>query len=205
VSSLLYSVSTCLRIGSKFLCIRSTPTETQSINENDFECLARTGVNTSVTAITRDDRPSLDYFHLFRRRFHVQSRYLSADRQEAERTGLDCFVRPGQNSMPDFWVRPRAGGFDAIFARVWVGAGAPPPETGLWWCRAERLSSALSQWSAPVQIMTANDCGWHSGPWKPSFQFGEQASDRALIFFDGSYRTSDPGPFPFASLSAAVK
>lgn len=37
-------VSTC-RIGSKFLCIRSTPTEMWSISENDFECLARTGVN----------------------------------------------------------------------------------------------------------------------------------------------------------------
>jgi hypothetical protein len=33
--------------GSKFLCIRSTPTEMQSIRENDFECFASTGVNTS--------------------------------------------------------------------------------------------------------------------------------------------------------------
>jgi len=29
----------------KFRCIRSTPTEMQSMSENDFECLARTGVN----------------------------------------------------------------------------------------------------------------------------------------------------------------
>ncbi len=33
------------RIGSKFRCIRSTPTETQSISGNDFECLAGTRVN----------------------------------------------------------------------------------------------------------------------------------------------------------------
>ena len=46
--------------------------------------------------------------------------------------------------------------------------------------------------------MTADDCGWHSGPWKPSFDFSEPAGDRALVFFDGAYRTSDPGPFPFA-------
>jgi hypothetical protein len=46
--------------------------------------------------------------------------------------------------------------------------------------------------------MTAADRGWHSGPWKPSFQFHEQFHDRALVFFDGTYRTSDPGPFPFA-------
>jgi hypothetical protein len=112
---------------------------------------------------------------------------------------------PPEMKMFDFCVRPRAGGFDVIFARVWVGAGAPPPETGLWWCRAEHPSSALSQWSAPVQIMTANDCGWHSGPWKPSFQFGEQASDRR------SYSLTDrTGPEIRArsrlrSLSAAVK
>jgi hypothetical protein len=32
-------------IGSKSRCIRSTPTETLSINENDFECFASTGAN----------------------------------------------------------------------------------------------------------------------------------------------------------------
>jgi len=105
---------------------------------------------------------------------------------------------PPEMKMFDFCVRPKAGGFDAIFARVWVRKGEPPPETGLWWCRAERPSSALSDWSPPIQIMTAEDCGWHSGPWKPSFQFHEQSGDRALVFFDGLYRTNDPGPFPFA-------
>jgi len=42
-------LSTCFRIGSKFRCIRSTPTEMQSTSENDFECFASTGVNTPGT------------------------------------------------------------------------------------------------------------------------------------------------------------
>src|SRR5215472_14304186 len=41
--------SMCFRIGSKLRCMRSTPTEVQSIKENDFECLASTGVNTPGT------------------------------------------------------------------------------------------------------------------------------------------------------------
>src|SRR3981081_974458 len=49
VSSLLCQASTCFRIGSKFRCIRSTPTEMQSIRENDFECFASTGVKSPVT------------------------------------------------------------------------------------------------------------------------------------------------------------
>ena len=100
--------------------------------------------------------------------------------------------------MFDFCVRQRDNAFDAIFARVWVGGGAPPAETGLWWCRARTPSGKLTDWSAPVQIMTAEDRGWHSGPWKPSFQFDSPAGTRALLFFDGAYRTDDPGPFPFA-------
>src|SRR6266853_2733933 len=46
VSSLRCQASTCFRIGSKLRCIRSTPTEMQSMSENDFECFASTGVNT---------------------------------------------------------------------------------------------------------------------------------------------------------------
>jgi hypothetical protein len=45
--------------------------------------------------------------------------------------------------------------------------------------------------------MTAEDRGWHSGPWKPSFQFAQAGGNRALLFFDGLYRTNDPGPFAF--------
>lgn len=105
---------------------------------------------------------------------------------------------PAETRMFDFCVRQRGDAFDAIFARVWLKEGTPPPQTGLWWCRTERPSGKLSDWSQPIQIMTAEDRGWHSGPWKPSLQFHEQIGERALIFFDGLYRTSDPGPFPFA-------
>jgi hypothetical protein len=52
--------------------------------------------------------------------------------------------------------------------------------------------------SQPVQIMTADDRGWHSGAWKPSFEFDGGPGERAFLFFDGLYRTSNPGPFPFA-------
>ncbi len=42
VSSVLCPASTCFCIGSKLRCIRSTPTEMQSMSENDFECFANT-------------------------------------------------------------------------------------------------------------------------------------------------------------------
>jgi hypothetical protein len=105
---------------------------------------------------------------------------------------------PHEMKMFDFCVRHHGDAFDAIFSRVWLGAGTPPPETGLWWCRTDIPSSNLSDWSQPIQIMTAEDQGWHSGPWKPSFQFDGNIGERALVFFDGLYRTNDPGPFPFA-------
>jgi hypothetical protein len=105
---------------------------------------------------------------------------------------------PPEMKMFDFCVRPRGNKFDAIFSRVWVAGSAPPPETGLWWCRAESPSGNLSDWSKPVQIMTAEDRGWHRGPFKPSLQFDERDPSRAFVFFDGLYRTDDPGPFPFA-------
>jgi len=118
---------------------------------------------------------------------------------------------PPEMKMFDFCVRPRPGDaarFDAVFARVWVGEGAPPPETGLWWCHSAQPSGNLADWSTPVQIMTAEDRGWHSGPWKPSLAFTDlafpdpggrpAAITGAFVFFDGLYRTADPGPFPFA-------
>src|SRR5690348_18334626 len=51
LSDLLCHASTCFRIGSKFRCIRSTPTEMQSMSENDFECLASTGVKSPLNAM----------------------------------------------------------------------------------------------------------------------------------------------------------
>jgi hypothetical protein len=112
---------------------------------------------------------------------------------------------PPEMKMFDFCVGQRGEGFDAIFSRVWVGQGTTPAETGLWWCRAPAPSGALSEWSEPIQIMTAEDRGWHSGPWKPSFQFHEGPEGKAFIFFDGLYRTNDPGPFPFAFTLGCVE
>jgi len=57
VSSLLCQVSTCLRMGSKLRCIRSTPTEMQSMSENDFECFASTGVKTPETMFPNSEYP----------------------------------------------------------------------------------------------------------------------------------------------------
>src|SRR5260370_8192640 len=64
---LICQASTCFRMGSKFRCIRSTPTEMQSTSENDFECLASTGVNTLVTMspIFRCLRSLISYLLLF--------------------------------------------------------------------------------------------------------------------------------------------
>jgi len=49
VNSFFCQPSTCLRIGSKFRCVRSTSTEMQLMSENDFECFASTGLNTLGT------------------------------------------------------------------------------------------------------------------------------------------------------------
>jgi hypothetical protein len=130
-----------------------------------------------------------------------QADYLVQGYAESE-DGIDwnkhAIFAPPEMKMFDFCVRQRGNEFDAIFARVWVGEGTATPETGLWWCRGHKPSGRLSDWSQPIQIMTAEDRGWHSGPWKPSFQFQGKTEERALVFFDGAYRTSDPGPFPFA-------
>jgi len=52
-------------------------------------------------------------------------------------------------------------------------------------------------WSDPVQILTAEDRGWHSGPWKPSVAHSGSDPNRLFVFFDGVYRKDEPGPFPF--------
>jgi hypothetical protein len=59
------------------------------------------------------------------------------------------------------------------------------------------IYSASLDRGAPLSA-TGWKLSWHSGPWKPSLAFHEQDAARALVFFDGLYRTSDPGPFPFA-------
>jgi hypothetical protein len=105
---------------------------------------------------------------------------------------------PADMKMFDFCVRRRRGRFDAVFSRVWVRGGETPPETGLWWCHADTPASRLSGWGEPVQIMGAEDRGWHSGPFKPSLAFHEEDEGNAIVFFGGMYRTGDGGPFPFA-------
>jgi hypothetical protein len=84
-----------------------------------------------------------------------------------------------------------------VFSRVWLGGGRSPPETGLWWCHANEPAGELSGWSEPVQLMGAADCGWHSGPWKPSVHLGEAFPGQLFIFFDGIYKIDVAGPFPF--------
>ncbi len=92
---------------------------------------------------------------------------------------------PSEQRMFDFCVVRVESGYEAVFSRVWMGASEPPSETGLWWCRCDSPSSDLRDWSAPVQIMTAEDRGWHAGPWKPSLQYGERDPNRMFVFFDG--------------------
>jgi len=119
---------------------------------------------------------------------------------EDGRTGWskhEIFAR-AEMKMFDFCVVKRRDAYEAVFSRVWLVDTPPIPETGLWWCSAESPFSELSKWSEPVQLMTAADRGWHVGPWKPSLQYDDTDSSRSFVFFDGCYRTSDPGSFPFA-------
>jgi hypothetical protein len=104
---------------------------------------------------------------------------------------------PAEMTMFDFCVRRRGDGYEAIFARLWLGDGPPSAETGLWWCHSPVPSGRLADWGEPVRVMSAAEQGWHSAPWKPSFGFAGEKGRKALIFFDGCYRTDDPGPFPF--------
>ncbi|HVT95947.1 MAG TPA: hypothetical protein VHE33_00470 [Acidobacteriaceae bacterium] len=114
------------------------------------------------------------------------------------------FAAPDEK-MFDFCVAKNSTGYEAVFSRVWLGQEAPPPQTGLWWCRADAPHPTLSSWSEPVQILTAEDKGWRTGPWKPSVAFEESNPDSLFVFFDGIYRTSDPGPFPFAFTLGCVE
>jgi hypothetical protein len=74
---------------------------------------------------------------------------------------------------------------------------APSAPAGLWWCEAKAPSSKISDWSKAIQIMTAEDRSWHSGPWKPSLRYGETDPNKMFVFFDGLYAKKDPGPFPY--------
>jgi hypothetical protein len=105
---------------------------------------------------------------------------------------------PPEEKMFDFCVLARPDGYEAVFSRVWLAQGPRPARTGLWWCRSNAPSPDVADWSKPIQIMTAEDRGWHTGPWKPSLQYGEADPNRMFVFFDGTYRTGGPGPFRLA-------
>jgi len=105
---------------------------------------------------------------------------------------------PAEDKVFDFCVQPVGRGYEAVFSRVWLAQTERPPETGLWWCRAATASSARSDWSEPVQIMSAADSPWNAGPWKPAWRYAENDPKKLLVFFDGVSRKSEPGAFPFA-------
>ena len=106
---------------------------------------------------------------------------------------------PAEEKIFDFRVIERNGEYEAVFSRVWLGKTAVPANTGLWWCRSKTLSSELVDWCAPVQIMNADDGGWHAGPWRPSVQYSESDPNRMFVFFDGGYvKKGDVRGFPYA-------
>jgi hypothetical protein len=107
------------------------------------------------------------------------------------------FASP-EDKLFDFCVIEVASGYEAVFSRVWLQPTEPPETTGLWWCRAGSASPDLRAWSSPVQIMTAENRGWHAGPWKPSVRYSESAPNRMLVFFDGVRPLGTGGPFPYA-------
>ena len=97
----------------------------------------------------------------------------------------------------DFCVVETKKGFEAVFSRVFLGKKFPSAPAGLYWCEAKEPSSRMSDWSKAVQIMTAEDRGWHAGPWKPSIRYSETDPNMMLVFFDGQYQKKEGGPFPF--------
>jgi hypothetical protein len=150
--------------------------------------------------------PNLIYFNGKWRMWYVagsnQSDYLIHGYAESEdgRTNWSIPRVFAQKELKIFDFRVFLGqkGYESVFSRVWVGGGSPPAETGLWWCHSEEPAGDLARWSEPVQLMGAADCGWHSGPWKPSVHLDESSPGRVFVFFDGIYPTGAPGPFPFA-------
>lgn len=128
---------------------------------------------------------------------YIVQGYAESDDGRANWSRHQIFL-PAEMKAFDFHVFPVKSGFEAVFARVWLGQGPPPPETGLWWCHAKTPSSNIADWSKPVQILTAEDRGWFTGPWKPSPHYSETDPDQLMVFFDGIYRRQgDNSPFPF--------
>jgi len=138
-----------------------------------------------------------------------QSGYLAHGYAESAngRTGWTSrrmFIPPARRVF-DFCVVPGANGYEAVFSRVWVNQGPPPAETGLWWSSAAEPSSDIDHWSAPVQIMSAEDRGWHAGAWKPCLRFSESVPNGLLVFFSGIYSRNDGSPFPFVFTTGCLE
>jgi len=128
-----------------------------------------------------------------------------AQSEDGQTWNKHSIFAPPEMKMFDFCVREHGAGFEAVFARVSVTGTPVSGETGLWWCSAQRPSGNLADWSQPVQIIDAEDRLWHSGPWKPSLAFDDAQPQRGFVFFDGMYRTGDPGPFPFVFTLGGVE
>jgi hypothetical protein len=94
---------------------------------------------------------------------------------------------PAEQKVFDFCVIEANSRFEAVLSRVWLGAEPAPATTGLYWCHAPSPSPRISDWSTPLQIMGPEDRGWHRGPWKPSFRYGDTDPTRLYVFFDGAY------------------
>lgn len=111
---------------------------------------------------------------------------------------------PPEDKLFDFCVVKSGAAYEAVFSRVWLGVAELPAATGLWWCHADQPSGKLSDWSKPAQIMTAENRGWHAGPWKPAVHYHEKDRRKMFVFFDGTYRKGD-GPFPFVFTLGCVE
>jgi hypothetical protein len=127
--------------------------------------------------------------------YHVHG-YAESEDGRNDWTAHQIFAPP-EMKMFDFHVRRADSAYEAIFSRIWL-QGEPSAETGLWRCRCNRPSSRLADWSEPVQLVTAADRGWHSGPWKPSAAASTADPNRVLVFFSGMYSSPHANSyFPF--------
>jgi hypothetical protein len=113
--------------------------------------------------------------------------------------GARKIFAPAGEKIFDFYVLRCDGHYEAIFSKVWLAKTAAPPDTGLWWCCCDRLSTNFEDWTDRVQLMTAADRGWHAGPWRPSFRYLDSDRRKMIVFFDGGYmKTGEASGFPYA-------
>lgn len=123
--------------------------------------------------------------------------YAESEDGQTNWSGHKVFFGP-EEKVFDFHVVKVDQGYEAVFSRVILGTAPPVKPAGLWWCACNKPSSAISDWSEPVQLMSAEDKGWHFGPWKPCLCYDSSQPGRMFVFFDGMYRRpGDQGPFPF--------